>query len=256
MEQQQSKIDINKEYLTVKEVAEHWGVRLEDIRYLGEEGKLTICIRRIPIEVAIEDMLGKKPFVEKPIKQKEIFKMLEAPQPLHPTDIYLLFSNPDKKIRITRFKTAPIMKIINVLSADIRAGFDDMIITSAEVKRFEFMKRTYVPTNIKNPLILLSDDFTNFELYGEEFKFGEKQAKALKYLYDRYYAGSPWIHGKILLRVAGSESLRVSNLFNRHPTWRRAVISNGRGFYRINLPFSESAPLRHDENQLSLFDNL
>lgn len=30
MEQQQSKIDINKEYLTVKEVAEHWGVRLED----------------------------------------------------------------------------------------------------------------------------------------------------------------------------------------------------------------------------------
>lgn len=152
MEQQQSKIDINKEYLTVKEVAEHWGVRLEDIRYLGEEGKLTICIRRIPVEVAIEDMLGKKPFVEKPIKQKEIFKMLEAPQPLHPTDIYLLFSNPDKKIRITRFKTAPIMKIINVLSADIRAGFDDMIITSAEVKRFEFMKRTYVPTNIRTLL--------------------------------------------------------------------------------------------------------
>lgn len=253
MEQLKNKIDINKEYLTIKEVANHWGVELEDIRYLGEEGQITICIRRIPIEVAIEDMLDKKPFIDKPIKQKEISRMLEAPQPLHPTDIYLLFSNPDKKIRITRFKTAPIMKIMNVLSADIIAGFDDMIITSAEVKRFEFMKRTYVPTDIKNPLIMLSDDFTEIELFGEHFQFGEKQAKAVKYLYDKYHSGSPWVHGKILLRVAGSESFRISNLFNRHTSWRRAIISNGRGFYRINLPFSESAPLFGEEKQLSLF---
>lgn len=43
------KIDINKVYMTVTEVAHFWDVPLEDIRYLGEEGELEICmIEEIP----------------------------------------------------------------------------------------------------------------------------------------------------------------------------------------------------------------
>lgn len=97
------KIDISKDYMTVSEVANLWDVPIEDIRYLGEEGELTICIRRIPIKVAIESILGKAPYIKDySRKSKEIMKMLDEPQPLHPTDIYLLFANKNTKIKINR----------------------------------------------------------------------------------------------------------------------------------------------------------
>lgn len=253
------KIGITKDYMTVNEVANFWDVPIEDIRYLGEEGELTICIRRIPIKVAIESIMEKAPYIKDyPKKSKEIMRMLDEPQPLHPTDIYLLFANKDRKIKINRLKTAPIMKIIHIKSPEIEVGFDDMIITASERKRFEFERTNQIiKDNIVEPLVLKAGDFSYIELYGEPFRFGEKQAIIIKYLYDRYYAGDPWVHGKILLSKANSESFKLANLFNKHPNWRKAIISNARGYYRINLPYSDPAPI-HKPNPSSptLFDYL
>ncbi|MFI3241201.1 MAG: hypothetical protein R3Y43_01380 [Alphaproteobacteria bacterium] len=253
-------MDITKEYMTITEVANLWDVPLEDIRYLGEEGELTICIRRIPMRVAIESILEKSPYLKSlPKKSKEIMKLLDEPQPLHPTDIYLLFANKDRKIKINRLKTLPLMNIVHIKTPDIEVGFEDMIITASERKRFEFERTNKIlKESICEPLTLKSSDFTCIELYGETFSFGEKQAIIIKYLYDRYYSGDPWVHGKTLLAKANSESYKLANLFNKHHSWRKAIISNGRGYYRINLPFAEPAPTRRSniDDTPSLFDNL
>ncbi len=254
-------IDIQKDYMSVNEVAKSWNVPIEDIRYLGEEGELTICIRRIPVRVAVESILEKYPYVKNlPNKAKEIIKLLDYPQPLHPTDIYLIFSNPNKKIKITRFKTMPVMNIIKIQSPEIEVGFDDMIITASELKRFEFEHGNFVAMRDKDkePLVLLSGDFSYIRLYGEEYRFGGKQAVIIQHLYDKYSAGDPWVHGKTLLRQANSESMRLANLFNHHPNWRKAILSNGRGQYRMNLPFAEPASnyLKAKNNDLPLFSFL
>lgn len=254
----ESLVDIDKNYLTVAQLAKEWGVPLEDIRYLGEEGELTICIRRLPIKVAIESILEKAPYIDtsQRSKTKKIYKTLDAPQPLHPTDVYLLFANRGQKIPITRFKTSPIMKIVKICQPlDIEVGFDDMVITAAERKRFEYAHgRRIISPDYPNPLVLLSDDFSHIKLYGKEYHFGEKQAQAVKYLYNQYSAGKAWVHGKLLLTRAGSESFKVANLFNKHKDWREVIISNTRGFYRINLPFDEAAPdKRSNDLQLELF---
>lgn len=253
------RVDFDKSYMTLTQLADLWGVPLEDIRYLGEEGELTICIRRFPIKVAIESILEKAPYINTSQKAetKKIYKMLDAPQPLHPTDVYLLFANRNSKIPITRFKTAPIMKIIKICSPlEIEVGFDDMVVTASERKRFEFAHSNKILSqSLKEPLVLLAADFSFIRLYDKEYHFGEKQALAIKYLYDRYYSGNPWVHGKILLKHAGSESFKLANLFSKNKDWREVIISNSRGFYRINLPFEEPAPSRRqEEQQLSLFN--
>ncbi len=258
-EQHYCRVDFDRSYMTLTQLAAFWNIPLEDIRYLGEEGELTICIRRFPIKVAIESILEKIPYIDSPRKAqtKKIYKTIDAPQPLHPTDVYLLFANRNSKIPITRFKTAPIMKIIKICSPiDIEVGFDDMIVTASERKRFEFAHcNKILPQSLKEPLKLLSADFSYIKLYDKEYRFGEKQALVVKYLYDRYFSGDPWVHGKILLRHAGSESFKLANLFSKNKNWREVVLSNTRGFYRINLPYEEPAPGRNQEKrQLNLFD--
>ncbi len=126
-----SMIELKKEYMSVKETADFWKVPLEDIRYLGEEGQLEICIRKIPLKVAIENFLEKEPYTKNSNTKKDIIKMVADPQPLHPTDIYLLFANKNIKIKLSRLKTTPFMKLNKIQSPEIIVGFDDMIITAS-----------------------------------------------------------------------------------------------------------------------------
>jgi hypothetical protein len=86
-------------------------VQLDDLRYFGEEGKLTICLRHIPVKVAIEDILGKEPYTNDPKTQREILQMRDEPQALHPTDIYRIFANKTGKPEIKRLKMCPVMNI-------------------------------------------------------------------------------------------------------------------------------------------------
>lgn len=242
--------------MTVSEVSKLWGISLDDIKYLGEEGLLEICIHKIPLKVAMENILAKKPYSPNKQKQEDIINFVKTPQPLHPTDIYLLFSNRDKKLKLSRLKTEPILKITKVETPGVEIGFDDMVITISERKRFEFehLNKT-VKYDDSEVLILKSPDFSSIELYGERYNFGAKQAKVVKHLYDQYYLGDPWSHGKALLRAANSECYRLSNLFNKHKAWRKVIISNKRGFYRINLPYNQPAPCKApDLSSPSFFD--
>lgn len=253
----EQKLEIKKEYMSVDALAAHWNVELEDIRYLGEEGKLTICLRRIPVEVAIESLLNKKPYSENPKRQRELLKMMDDPQPLHRTDIYLLFANRGcEKIKITRFQTMPVMRLVKIITPNILAGFDDMIVMASEIARFEFEVMGRIPKNTSSPLVLLAPDFTRFMLYGETVEVGDKQALVIKYLYDQYHIGNIWVHGKDMMRAAGSECLKPSNLFSKHPNWKKVIVAGRRGYYRINLPYEEPLPVhtRANDEAPSLFD--
>lgn len=190
-----SKIDLAKEYLTLEEMASEYDIPLEHLRYFGEEGNLTICLRKIPVKVAIENILAQKPYAENPKKQKEILQMLDEPQALHSTDIYRIFANRDGKTEITRLKTLPVMNLVNVSAPPLLIGFDDLVITRTEKERFAY---TYIQKsdNTENPLVIVSPDFRNFILYNKEYFFGEKQARIIKYLYDKYTEGIPWVHSK------------------------------------------------------------
>jgi CheY-like chemotaxis protein len=79
-------------------------------------------------------------------------------------------------------------------------------------------------------------DYSQVSLKGEFYLFtGEIQRSAIRILHTAAQAGQPWLTGKILLRQAGSNdvSMRMANLFRRHPAWGPVIQSNGRGQYRL-----------------------
>ena len=240
------KSEIEKDYLTLEEVAAECEVPLEDLRYFGEEGRLTICLRRIPVKVAIENLLSQKPYADNPKKQKEILQMLEEPQAVHPTDIYRIFANREGKTEITRLKTLPVMNLVNVIAPPILVGFDDLVIMRSEKERFAY---TYIkkPMDAAKPLVIVSPDFRNFILYNQEYFFGEKQARVIKFLYDKYVAGDPWVHSKTLLDIADAHSWRLQHLFNHNRGWRNVIKSGRNGYYMFNLPSDKIAPNKAPE---------
>lgn len=78
-------------------------------------------------------------------------------------------------------------------------------------------------------------------------RFGETQARILRLLAEGAHKGEPWQSGKLLLSRAGSRSFSISNLFKRHPIWRDLVVSNRRGFYRLEDRFL----IVHEKTRLS-----
>lgn len=70
---------------------------------------------------------------------------------------------------------------------------------------------------------------------GEEYLFGDVQAEILRHLYEAARCGNPWMNGKQLLAVAGSQSFTLSNVFKHHPAWeQRLIVSDGRGSYQLD----------------------
>lgn len=79
-------------------------------------------------------------------------------------------------------------------------------------------------------------DYSQVSLKGEFYLFtGEIQRSAIRILHAAAQSEQPWLTGKILLRQAGSNdvSMRMANLFRRHPAWGTIVVSNSRGQYRL-----------------------
>ncbi len=79
-------------------------------------------------------------------------------------------------------------------------------------------------------------DYSQVSLSGEPYLFtGEIQRSAIRILHAAAQSEQPWLTGKLLLKQAGSSdlSMRMANLFRRHPAWGAIILSNGRGQYRL-----------------------
>lgn len=81
-----------------------------------------------------------------------------------------------------------------------------------------------------------SPDYHEVRLNGELFKFpGSKQRKVIQLLHEAAKSDDPWRYGLALLGDVGSNdaSNRLGNLFSKHPAWGRLIISDFKGFYRL-----------------------
>jgi hypothetical protein len=245
-------LSIRKDYLTLAETAEDCDIPMEHLRYFGEEGLLSICLRRIPVRVALEGIIYKSECLQSPRQREILLHALDAPQPLNPADIYRIFANCGEKTEITSIKTPLIMNLVKAITPGIMAGIDDLVIMREEEKHFA---SAYLNKPEEcDPLIIVSPDFKNFILYGHEYFFGEKQARIIKYLHEQYALGNPWVHSKKLMDIADSHSDKLHNLFNHNSDWRRVIRGGRNGYYMLNLPITKNPPMRNmEENQLSLF---
>jgi len=204
-------IELHKEYLTIAELMTRWKQTIYDMQYLAEQGEVKIYVRPMAIEAAFAP----------PGAYSALEKLKHCP--LNPIDIHRLFDAQDGHIPVSRFqglKRPP--------KRQIRIGFGDMVVLTADVEQFE-------KEHGGEAFVLLSPDYREFIIRGEMLRLGDKQAVVAKHLHGRLHTANPWVHGKDLMKLAGSESWRIQNLFGRNKNWRAAIKSDGRGYYKFNL---------------------
>lgn len=78
-------------------------------------------------------------------------------------------------------------------------------------------------------------DYREVWFRGECFMFGSLQAEVVRMLHEASKTGKPWVSGKSILAGVGSKDreFKIANLFRKHKSWKRLVLSNGRGDYRL-----------------------
>ena len=203
-----TQIILPKDFLTIAELITKWNLTIHDLEYAAESGKLKVFVRPIAIEAALVPLLSFSPHALDILKDCAV----------SPVDIYLAFCARDSE-----FTT------IHLQEYALAIKFNDLIVLKSDCEEFE-------RAHIANDFQLFTDDFREFRIHGELFRLGFKQAKIAKHLHAAAFTGNPWVHGKELMKIAQAEGYKIQNLFSSQKNWHKAIESNGRGYYRFNLP--------------------
>ena len=77
------------------------------------------------------------------------------------------------------------------------------------------------------------NNFSKILFAGKWYHLGIIQARVIKLLYLASLTDSPWVFGKELLYKAGSESIRMRDLFKSQHDWKKIIESDHKGNYRL-----------------------
>lgn len=119
---------------------------------------------------------------------------------------------------------------------------NDVTILSAECRRFEEEHDLCAAvacrlngSDVMADAPLFDPSFRKITFGGCEYRFGRKQAGALRLLYEGALRGEPWQNGKQILRQVESDSYSLSNLFKRKKKaiWNSLVESTIGGEFRM-----------------------
>lgn len=224
-----------KEYHSLAEICRLWQVTYEDLLYYGENGLLNICVRFTAIKVALGESLKQLGVDREKVFERE--DLICEPQALRVTDIYRIIKANGEPVIVNSFKNNNRFSFTEIVEKNgIQISLDDLVITRSDKIRFELDNDIQTKNDHEAPVFKYSNSFQEVIHFGKRHHFGPLQAKIVEQLFLANEKHEPWVHGKILLSKAGSESLRFTSVFKGHRTWREIIFSDHKGYYRLNLP--------------------
>ena len=229
-----------KEYDRLQSLLTRWGLPQEDIYYAIENGALSTSVW-LPLRYLERGVIKNHKFVYEQHEHKEGFVGVR------PQDFHRLCSVGCLKMRIFRSVTREghiLRMAYEPPQPSISVRLTDLVVLKKDRKKFE---ETYnIPTNVldfvKEPAktaFSASEDYRHVEFQGEKYQLGDVQSQIIEQLYDATRTDNPWVHGKTLIHVAGSRAVRMRDLFKNTSKWRDLIISDERGYYRLNITGEE-----------------
>jgi hypothetical protein len=224
-------MEIAKDYFTLPEVLERWNMPEADLIYLAENDRLTLSARvfGMVIEFGDHETTDDGQRYSVPLERKRYNGVLD----LHAQDAFRLFRSGE--LILTEFRTQR-AGYASVRGDDEPVLFmiGDLVLRREERDRFE-TESGFSGDSLKNApaAFFASTDYQTVNVNGQEFRLGQIQAQVVRLLHKAALAGSPWISGKTVLTMAGSKSLKMSDVFKSQAHWRGLVQSNQRGLYRL-----------------------
>ncbi len=101
----------------------------------------------------------------------------------------------------------------------------------------EWLRKVMSDAEVSSAVSALSHDASyRHVIVGDlGFRFGPVQAKVVRMLHVASMTDQPWRSGKDLLAEAGSNSLRLSDVFKSQNNWQDLIESDERGDYRLRV---------------------
>jgi hypothetical protein len=209
-------------FLDIEDLAQRWKCRVSTIEALAETDKLRFCVRPAALEIALA---GTPPETYHAMVKKLAELYVDHRY------VYLMFKDKERKIEITHIGLYDVQRL---LKDPLRVDFFDLVIPMEQIENFELLHGNMAKTDYE--FKMLSEDFTCFIWHGKEYNFGEQQAKVIKCLWQARENGHPWMYGKTILKNIDSSMDRIKDIFGHNKYWRRIIVSNNKGKYKLNMP--------------------
>ena len=226
-------MQIDKLYFTLPEILDRWAITESDLIYLAENDQLRLSVRvfGVPIEMGDQEIAGDGTPFSIPWHQSPYSGLLD----LHAQDVFQLFRCGEMQVRDFRAPDAAYASVMeHADSVFIMIG--DLLMRREERDRFEVQKefRASEEVNEDNAFIA-SANYHDIRCNGIQFRLGAIQAEVIRVLHEAAQKDDPCQSGKRALEIAGSRSMKMSDVFKSQAEWRQLIRSNRRGGYRLNV---------------------
>ena len=218
-----------KEYFALEEIEERWGIRRLDTIYYAENGLLAVAVPATELRIEV----GKIVAVACGGALRVPAERLQAcgPLRLRARDVATVLRRGSAEI--TEFwAEEPDYCTLAPAEKPLIVAAQDLVVARDERDRFEHAHRL----GPERPAPVARQSLADYRFVsagGKTFQLGTMQAEAVRILHDAAVAGTPWVHGKDVLRRVGAHSMRMIDLFKTQRHWRDLIASDGRGHYRL-----------------------
>jgi len=243
-----------REYHRINALQKNWEMSQDDMYYAIENGLLQVCIW-LPLRYVERIVVCNQKFVCECHEHQEGFVGVR------PEDCRRICSKGRAKLRtftsvcddghILRLAYEPPQPAICV-------RLNDLIVLNKHRLKFENsydlkgQNLREIKAENKIPYFSASEDYKYIYMNEMEYHLGDVQARVIEQLHDASQSHQSWVHGKTLIYESGSQAVRLRDLFKNRRTWRGLIVSNERGYYRLNVPLEqlqEKPPDRSVERQ-------
>jgi hypothetical protein len=224
---------VQKDYFTVDELIERWEMSRRDFEYLAENSHLRLSIRvfMASIEWGEYERLGTRcwfPVVTRKGLHSGLLELIE-------TDVIKLLKLGQVSVEYFHAENPNYCKVAEG-DDPIDVHLADLLFRDEERIRAEKWMLSTSANPQKSRALTQTNDYQRVSYNGLELHFGPVQAAIVAILHQAFLDDSPWCSGKAILERAGSVSPRMADVFKSQPHWRKLIISDRRGLYRLAAP--------------------
>lgn len=216
---------VSKNYFTLDELVGIWKLIEPDLRYVVENGLLTLSVRIVGKRMEIggyEEMLeGGRFYI--PYERRQMDGLVD----LCRQDTFTLFRDGSVSPRgfcLPGDEVAELVRDEDVICLHR----SDLLVRRDERDQFEKNVLHFEERKAGKHI-----DFRCFEFKSEVYEFTEMQSRALQFLFDSARNGDPERHYREILDAASSASSKLGHLFSSRPKWVRILrkVIGRRGWY-------------------------
>ncbi|MCP5361697.1 MAG: hypothetical protein H6908_03520 [Hyphomicrobiales bacterium] len=230
-----------KEYNRLQSLQKIWDVSQEDMWYVVESGLLRACIW-LPLRFVERGVIKQRKFIFESQETTEGFVGVR------PEDCRKICSTGRARLRIFNSvgEDGHILRLpYEPPQPALSVRLHDLVVLKKDRQKFE---KTYdiCETNVRDlhpdrasSGFMASEDYRYVKLNSREYHLGDIQARVIEMLHDAAQSQKPWVHSKTLLFESGSNAERIRDVFRTQKHWQELIISNKRGYYRLNIPMEK-----------------